>query len=48
MPVVAGGLADRLGDFVSGADGTWFAMTSNAEQEGDIIVRLRTTLSDPP
>ncbi len=40
-PVMAPGLADRIGDVVSGADGTWFAMTSNADAPGDVIVRLR-------
>lgn len=40
LPVAAGGLADRLGDFVSGADGTWFVVTSNGADTGDVVVRL--------
>jgi hypothetical protein len=42
MPLVAGSLSDRLGDFVSAADGTWFVVTSNGAGHGDVIVRLRT------
>ena len=39
IPVVAGSLSDRFGDFVSGADGAWFVLTSNGTD--DAIVRLR-------
>lgn len=41
LPVMAPGLADRIGDIVSGADGTWFAMTSNPGAPDNVIVRLR-------
>ncbi len=39
LPVVAGGLSDRLGDFVSSPDGSWYVVTSNGD--GDVIVRLK-------
>lgn len=46
IPVAADGLADRLGDFVSAADGTWYATTDNGERDGDVIVRLKQVRRD--
>lgn len=40
LPIAADGLADRFGDFVSGADGTWFVVTSDGADAGAVIVRL--------
>jgi hypothetical protein len=46
-PVVAGDLADRIGDITSGPGGTWFVVTSNSTRaggtgtdDGDVVVRL--------
>jgi hypothetical protein len=47
VPVTVEGGADRFGDFVSGADGTWYALTSNGDQRGDVVVRLRRTSTRP-